>query len=268
MPPQLRSLVLLVVGAAAVTYAVLLGYLYVAQESIIFVGRPLSASHAFEFEVPFEEVSVEVDDAVLSGLHFRQPNPRGLVFFLHGNGGNLESWTSGVTFYQRVNYDLFMFDYRGYGKSTGTIESEAQLHGDVRELWNRIVPLYADKRKVIYGRSLGAAMAARLATEVEADLVALVSPFESMLSMANAQYPLVPAVLVRYPFRNDLAVRAIEAPILFVHGDRDDLIPLEHSQRLLEQATTPSRLLVIEGADHNDIHQFDSYLSGFAEALP
>ena len=268
MPSQLGSLLLRVVGVAAAAYAALLGYLYVAQESIIFVGRPLPAAHAFDFDVPFEEVDVEVDGAVLNALHFRQPDPRGVVFFLHGNGGNLESWTSGVKFYQRVNYDLFMFDYRGYGKSTGAIESEAQLHEDVRTLWNRIAPLYADKRKVIYGRSLGAALAARLATDAEADLVALVSPFESMLTMADAQYPIVPARLVRYPFRNDLAVPAIEAPILFVHGDRDELIPLEHSHRLLERAITPSRLLVIEGADHNDIHQFDSYLSGFAEALP
>ena len=264
MPPRLRSLTLLALGVAATGYASLLGYLYVAQESIIFAGRSLPANHEFEFDVPFEEVDTPVDGAVLNALHFRQPNPRGLVFFLHGNGGNLESWTTGVKFYQRVNYDLFMFDYRGYGKSTGTIESEAQLHADVRKLWDRVEPLYAGKRKVIYGRSLGAAMAARLATEVEADLVALVSPFESMLAMAEAQYPLVPPGLVRYPFRNDLAVPAIGAPILFVHGDRDDLIPLAHSRRLLERAVTPSRLLVIQGADHNDVHQFDSYLSGFA----
>ena len=65
--------------------------------------------------------------ATLHALHFMQEQPRGLVFFLHGNAGNLQTWTTGIDFYRRVNYDLFILDYRGYGKSTGHIESEQQL---------------------------------------------------------------------------------------------------------------------------------------------
>ena len=138
-------------------------YLYVSQESMIFAATTLPRDHQFVFEVPFEEITIPVDGAEINGLHFQQPNPRGLIFFLHGNGGNLDSWTGNVDYYRRVNYDMFIFDYRGYGKSTGRIRSEKQLHDDVRAAWNTIAPRYRDKPTVIYGRSLGAALAAKLA---------------------------------------------------------------------------------------------------------
>lgn len=198
----------------------------------------------------------------------RQPNPRGLVFFLRGNGGNLQSWTTGVEFYRHVNYDLFMFDYRGSGKSTGAIESETQLHADVRRAWDSIAPQYEGKPVVLYGRSLGAAFATKLAADVTPDLLILVSPFRNMLEMAQARYPLVPSHILRYPFPNDERISDVRAPIVFVHGDRDRFIPLSHSKALLASASAPADLLVIEGAGHRDIHRFASYLDGLAAALP
>ena len=93
-------------------------------------------------------------------LHLRLPAPKGVVFFLHGNGGSLESWFINPEFYRRANYDLFMIDYRGYGKSTGQIESEAQLRADVRAAWATVAPQYAGRKVVFYGRSLGTGLAA------------------------------------------------------------------------------------------------------------
>ncbi len=268
MSRKIPTAIIRVVAASTVAYLLLLGYLYAAQESLIFVGTKLPADHAFEFDLPHRELTIEVDGAALNALHFRQPDPRGLVFFLHGNGGNLRSWTTGADYYQRVNYDMFMLDYRGYGKSTGEMVSEEQLHADVRIAWDTVAPEYSGKPIVLYGRSLGAALAVRLATEVEPDLVVLVSPFTSLLAMATAQYPIVPAALVRYPLRTDELIADVRAPIVFVHGDRDTFIPIDHSRTLLELATAPSRLLTIEGADHYDIHSYSSYLEGLAEALP
>lgn len=252
----------------ATVYGALLIYLYFAQENLIFAGTKLPADHEFAFDVPFEEVTIAVDGAELNALHFRQPETRGLVFFLHGNGGDLESWTTGVQYWREVNYDLFMLDYRGYGKSTGSVESQAQLHDDVRRAWERVVGEYDDKPKVIYGRSLGAALAIKLASDVPADLVVLVSPFSSMLAMARSQYPFVPNSLLRYPLRNDVLIGDIETPLLFFHGDRDSLIPLSHSERLLELANAPAELQVVTNAGHNDVHEFASYLQGLGRALP
>lgn len=243
-------------------------YLYAIQESIIFPATTLPQDHKFVFAVPFEEVTIPVDGAEINGLLFQQPNPRGLIFFLHGNGGNLDSWTSNVDYYRRVNYDMFMIDYRGYGKSTGAIQSEAQLHDDVRAAWDTIAPHYRQKPIVIYGRSLGTALAANLAIDVNPELLILVSPFSSMVAMARRQYPFLPEWLVRYPLRTDNRIADIRTPTILVHGDEDDIIPLEHSFELKSKANGQTKLLVIQGAGHNDIHRFKSYVDGLTNALP
>lgn len=242
--------------------------LYFSQENIIFPATKLPRDYQFVFDVPFREITIPVDGAEINGLHFQQPNSRGLIFFLHGNGGNLDSWTSNVGYYQRVNYDLFIFDYRGYGKSTGLIQSEKQLHDDVRVAWDEIAPHYREKAIVIYGRSLGAALAAKLANDVKSDLLILVSPFSSMVAIARQQYPYLPEWLVRYPLRTDKLIAKIQAPTIFVHGDQDLFIPMSHSFELRDLATSKVKMLVIKGAGHNDIHQFKSYLDGLTMALP
>jgi len=243
-------------------------FVYVSQEALIFAPTTLAPDHHFVFDAAFEEVTIPVDGAEINALHFRQPNPRGLIFFLHGNGGNLESWASDIDYYRRVNYDLFIFDYRGYGKSTGSIESEEQLHGDVRAAWNTVAPHYPEKPIVIYGRSLGTALAAKLAVDVEPAILILVSPFSSMVAMGRQEYPFLPEWLLRYPLRTDGWIADIRAPTVLVHGDEDRLIPISHTYELMRRVNTEAKLLVIEGAGHNDIHRFTSYLDGLTAELP
>ncbi len=263
-------LVVIAIGTVIPILAVgiFFAHLYVSQESQIFQGSKLPPDYQFKFNVPFEEVTLAVDGAEINALHFRQPNPRGLIFFLHGNAGNLQSWTSDVEYYQRVNYDMFMLDYRGYGKSTGRMEGEEQLHSDVKVAWNSVASKYAGKPIVIYGRSLGTAVATKLAVDVEPDLLVLVSPFSSVVAMARIQYPHLPAWLVRYPMRTDKRIANVKSPIVLVHGTADRLIPVEHSIELKELIDAPSKLLLIDGAGHGDIHLFKDYLDGLTSELP
>jgi pimeloyl-ACP methyl ester carboxylesterase len=212
-------------------------------------------------------VWIPVQGASLHALHFKQPNPRGVVFFLHGNVGNVSTWTTGVDFYRRVNYDLFIVDYRGYGKSTGRIESEAQLYADTRTAYDAMAPLYRDKPIVIYGRSLGTALAAALARDVHPQLLVLVSPFTSLSATAAQAYPWAPGWILKYPLRTDTIIGDVKSPILLIHGSDDKLIPLAHSERLKALARSPVELLVVPGAGHNDIHKFPVYLDGLAARL-
>jgi pimeloyl-ACP methyl ester carboxylesterase len=256
-----------IVVIAALGYAGILGLLYFAQERMIFPASTLPADYQFRFDHPFEEIRIPVDGAVLDALHFRQPEPRGLVFFLHGNAGDLSSWTTGLDFYRRVNYDLFIFDYRGYGKSTGRIESEAQLHADVRAAWDRIAPQYRDKPIVIYGRSLGTGLGAYLARDVHPALLVLVTPYVSLVDAARRTYPFAPGWLLKYPLRTDAIAGDLKAPVLLVHGTRDELLPLDDSKTLSKLIRSPVEMLVVDGAAHNDIHQFPQYLDGLAARL-
>jgi len=257
---------LLVVFLAYILFAMAV---YLFQERLIFPGRKLNPSHQFIDLSGLEEKWVKVDGAILSTLHFSQPGARGLIFFLHGNVGNLDRWVPDVDFYRREKYDLFMLDYRGYGKSSGRIQSQVQLEADVRTAWESIAATYCDKKLpvVIYGRSIGTYLAAKLALEVESQLLVLVSPYTSLLAMARLKFPWLPARLLRYPLATDDIIAQVKAPVLIVHGEDDPLIPVSHAHRLANKSYR-AKLVIIDGAVHNDIHEHEAYTAAVSSALP
>ncbi|MFM2399079.1 MAG: hypothetical protein RL341_1236 [Pseudomonadota bacterium] len=256
----------LVIGVA-LAYAALLAFLYFGQEKLIFLPTKLPASHVFK-KPDVVEVQVPVPGATLTALHFKQPKARGLVFYLHGNAGNLETWLTSTEFYHRNGFDLFMIDYRGYGRSTGKIESQAQLHADVRAAYDLIAPQYQGRPIAVLGRSLGTALAAKLAGDVQPALTILVSPYSSMRDMAREQYPFVPLALLRYPLDTGEYLSRMRTRALLVHGEADELIPIVHSERLLKQASGAlTQLLRVPRAGHDNIHQFEAYIEGLSAAL-
>ena len=257
---------LALLGLLVLAYIGGVGWLYFKQEGLLFAPVVLPADHVFALGDDVKEVQVAVPGARLSALHLQNPQPRGVVFFLHGNGGNLDNWFVNVDFYRKANFDLFMIDYRGYGKSTGRIESEAQLQGDVRAAWNQIAPRYRGLEQVIYGRSLGSGLAAQLAAAVQPSLTMLVSPYISMKALMAEYYPYVPGFALRYPLRTDLALPRIEGPVLLIHGDHDPLIAPRHSAVLLPLAQH-GRLEIIPGGAHNDLQDFESYREAVRKAL-
>lgn len=259
----------LAAGAALLAlsgYALAMGWLYLRQERLLFQPDVLPPDHRFALGQDVHELSLDVPGARLSALHLRLPHPKGVVFFLHGNAGSLQNWFVNVDFYRRANYDLFMLDYRGYGKSTGHIDSEAQLRADVRMAWEQVAPLYKGLPRVVYGRSLGTGLAAGLAAEVRPELTVLVSPYSSMGALMREHFPLVPPALLRYELDTGRAAAQIVRPLLLVHGTQDPLIAPAHSETLRARAPA-ARLVYIEGAAHNDVHQFDSYTRLFSETL-
>ena len=262
------ALALLLAGLAL--YGGALAWLWIGQEKLLFVPDVLPADQPLAKAPDIHEVSVEVAGARLHALHLRLPDPKGVVFFLHGNAGSLANWFVNPDYYRRVNFDLFMLDYRGFGKSTGRIQSEAQLHADVRAAWSTIASRYADRKVVVYGRSLGTGLAVRLGAEMSAtrppDLTVLVSPYRSMVSLATEHFPWVPQAVVRYPLRTDALIGQVRGPILIVHGERDTLIPPDHSESLKLLAPQVN-LLRVPGAGHNDLQDFDMYLGALARAL-
>jgi pimeloyl-ACP methyl ester carboxylesterase len=246
-------------------YLALLIWIHCCQERLIFRPEPLPVAHRFVLD-DVHEVSIDVGGETLSALHLQLPNPRGVVFFLHGNTGNLATWFTHSDFYRAANYDLFMLDYRGYGKSSGRIESEAQLRADVLAAWRTVEAQYAGKRKVIYGRSLGTALAAGLAAEVQPDLTILVSPYCDMAQLMAYTIRCCRPWLLRYPLATCSDVVRLRGALLLVHGETDTLIPIRHSEQLLTRAPQ-ARLLRVAGAAHVDVHQFPAYTDELRRAL-
>ncbi|CAD5374900.1 Hydrolase_4 domain-containing protein [Rubrivivax sp. A210] len=251
---------------AGTLYALALAVLWWGQERLLFQPEVLAATHRFDFGADVHEDGLDVPGARLHALHLRLPHPAGVVFYLHGNAGSLQSWFTNADFYRRANFDLYMIDYRGYGKSSGRIESQAQLLDDVRAAWAWVAPRYAGLKRVIYGRSLGSGLAAMLAAEVQPELTVLASPYASMARLAAEHYAWVPQALLRYPLRTDEAVPHIRGPLLLVHGQRDDLIAPAHSEHLATLAPQ-ARLLRLPEAGHNDLQLHAAYLETLAVAL-
>jgi uncharacterized protein len=252
------------VGAAAYTAA--LAWLWFHQERLLFEPTCLAADQPVSIEPGVREFMVDVPGARLS-----LPDPRGVVFYLHGNSGNLQKWFVGLDAFREMNFDVVMMDYRGYGKSTGRIESEVQLRADVRAAWNAVAADYAGRRIVISGQSLGTALAAGLSAELCAtgcvpDLTLLISPYSSMRALADELYPWVPAGILRYPLSTVDHACQVTGPVMLVHGDRDELIGLHHSE-VIRKALPGCQLLCVAGAGHGDVHQFPSFKEGLAAAL-
>ncbi len=258
--------VITLLALAALVYALLLALLWWGQERLIFLPTPMAPQQRMALEPGVHERWIDVPGARLHALHLKLPAPRGVVFFLHGNAGNLQSWFTDIDVYRRANFDLFMLDYRGYGKSSGRIQDEAQLHADVRAAWDTIAPEYAGKKRVLLGQSLGSGLVVPLALQAQPDLTVLVSPYSSMRALASEVYPWVPSALLRYPLASDAEIARLNTPLLLVHGERDDLIPPHHSQAL--KALNPqARLHIVKGAGHNDLHAFDDYEAVLRAAL-
>ena len=242
------------------------GALWLWQERLLFQPTRLVASHPLSIAPDVHERWVDVPGARLSVLELRLAAPKGVVFFLHGNAGTLASWFVNTELYRQAGFDLVMMDYRGYGKSTGRIVSEAQLHADVLAVWQQAGARYQGKPIVLLGRSLGSALAVELARQLQPSLTVLVSPYSSMRALARQHYPWVPGALLRYPLATDALISQLRGPLLLLHGDQDRLIPLAHSQTLLRLAPA-ARLVVIEGADHNNLHSFERYRLALHQAL-
>ncbi len=264
----------LVATTILLAYGAVIALLAWKQEALLFQPQTLPADYRFTADADVQESWVDVPGARLNALHLRLPKPDGVVFFLHGNGGNLADWFVNLDFYRRLNLDLYMVDYRGYGKSSGHIESQAQLMADVRTAWLGIAPRYAGLRRVFFGRSLGTGLAAELAAGLSADMAAdmqpdltvLASPYTSMAALAQEHYPWVPAAVLRYPLRTDEALPRVHGSVLLLHGERDTLISPVHSQRLLGVAPS-ARLVTIPGAAHNDLQRFPTYSDALAYAM-
>ncbi|MDI1259654.1 alpha/beta fold hydrolase [Aquabacterium sp.] len=256
------------IAVPAVLWAGAVGSLWSRQESLLFKPVPLAPDYQFGLAHTVEE-TVQVPGATLHALHLRQPAgtpTRGLVFFLHGNADNLAKWFTNPDFWLSTGYDVFMMDYRGFGKSTGHIESEDQLHDDVRRAWAQVVPAYAKQKLVIYGRSLGTGLATQLAAQVPADLLVLVSPYESIERLSGDAYPWVPSLALRYPLRADQWLPKVRSKVFIVHGEQDTLIPIAHAERLM--ALNPRvQMLRLPGVGHSDVQQSRNYTEALAHQL-
>lgn len=241
--------------------------LYLLQEWIIFPGPSTPADRPYPFERPFKETTLSVDGAELAAVHFPLKGSRGTVLFFHGNGQVLEQLEYVAMMFEPHGMDVFAFDYRGYGKSTGYIRGEAKLHSDALAAYKYVTETLRrpPERVFLYGLSIGTGMAVRLAAEQPAGGVLLEAPYYSLVDMAARRHPWLPGFLLKYPLRNDLYIGKIACPVTLFHGKRDFMIPFDSSERLLPLVTAPKKLVAFPNGGHDDLTQQPEYRPALAE---
>lgn len=224
-------------------------------KNIYYPSRKLMATPA-DFGVAFEDVQFLAEDGVrLHGWWVPHPAASGALLYFHGNAGNIGDRAEIVSDLHRLGVQVFIFDYRGYGNSHGW-PSEQGTYRDARAAYEVIRARYDDAERppvVVYGRSLGGAMAVQLALDRPVRALVLEGAFTSTVDMARRLVPWYPARwMVRYRYDSAAKLPRVAIPKLIAHGRQDETVPFEMGRRLYDVAAEPKQFYELPGG-HNDI---------------
>lgn len=250
-----------------VIVAVVLILLYMFQDKIIFQSEPLPKDYVYEFAQEFEEVDLKTNDGeTINALHFKVKDPKGIILFFHGNKGNLSRWGNLVAYLEAYGYDVFVMDYRNYGKSTGYYDEKA-MYKDALLAYDYVKQHFSEEQIVIYGRSLGCTFATRVATENNPKHLILEAPFYNMKKGVRFYSKLAPTFIIKYKFETNKDLPKVMSPITFFHGDADVVTSFEDSQDLFKLATSQKDFIAIPKGTHHNLKDFAIYKKRLSEIL-
>ena len=244
--------VLILLGIA---YLIFLAGIYLLQEKIIFLPTDEIYLEIDKDKLNAEEFNLKVNDqTTIHGYFFAEKDPKGTIMFFHGNGGNLTNNFGRVAIAKKMGYNIAVFDYRGYGQSTGKINSEEDLYQDAEAVYNYLVNEKKIPRNsiIFWGQSLGGAIAMEMAKRHPAKKLILESTFTNLANLTpNVLKYGVPDFLKKYKFDNLEKFAGISTPILVIHSSEDEMIDFQNGRDLFaKNPAKKNQFLEIKG-DHN-----------------
>ena len=242
---------------------------YFLQDLIIFHPKKLPFNHSFHFNQPFKEINISPDGQ--RNLNIVQFLPgkkiKGIVLYFHGNMTNIERYARFATYFTSNDYEVWMIDYPGYGKTTGK-RNEKTMYEDALLFYKLARERTPAENIIIYGKSLGTGVASYLASSKSCKKLILETPYYSMTSMSQTYVPIYPARLLRYTFPTNEYLKAVKVPVIIFHGTEDEVIPYKQSLKLKKQFPWIDLVTVPKGK-HNNLYQYraviqklDSLLAG------
>jgi len=263
----MKKILLRTLSGLIIVYLLVCGFMYFTQEDFIFHPTKLSANHKLKFSIPFEEVTIPVNEAKLNAVYFKVPHPKGVIFFVHGNAGNVLDQEVPAEFYTQLGYDFYTFDYRGYGKSTGEISNEEQFYTDVQANYNYLKAKYAEKDISVIGYSVGTASAAMVTQRNNPGKLVLIAPYYSLIDMTMRDYSFLPTFILKYKFETNRFLEKIKKPVLLIHGKIDDVLPFEGSLMLSRLLDKDDEFVPIKNQGHNDFEENKLFSTKISEFL-
>ena len=238
----------------------LLLLIYLLQDKFIFKPEKLHKDFQYKYDIPFRELNFNIEPGVvINGLHFYRKAPKGLILYFHGNTRSIKGWAKYARDFYRYDYDVVLVDYRGFGKSTGR-RSERLMLKDMQFVYEELAARYQEHHMIVYGRSLGSGFAAKIASDNRPRYLILDSPYYNFVKVVERFIPFLPVRLVmRYHLRTDRWIRHVNCHTYIIHGTKDWLIPIRHSEAL--QKLNPSKITLIRivNGRHNNLPDFPEY---------
>jgi len=262
-------------GPLLVGWSLLNGLMFLLQPGMIFFPSARLDATPRDWGLEYRDLELTAEDGVrLHGWLIPRPGTRQVLLFFHGNAGNISHRGDSIRIFHRLGLDVLILDYRGYGKSGGS-PSERGLYRDARAAWRWLVGEggYAPADILVFGRSLGAAVAARLAAETKPRGLILESGFSSARDASRAIFPLLSRLVVgRFELDAAGALSGVSCPVMVLHSPDDEVIPYRLGRKLFEAAREPKRFVELRGG-HNDgflVSQpdYERALAEFLAGLP
>lgn len=245
----LTAIVTLVAG-----YVLLMLIVYMGQDRMVYFPEKDVPYTPADIGLFFEDITIITKDGIsLSAWFIPSEHERAVLLFCHGNAGNISHRLDSIRTFHSLQMSVLIFDYRGYGKSNG-IPSERGLYYDADSAYEYLVTerLFPPEKIILFGRSLGSAVAAETALKQKAGALILESGFTSLPDLGNTVYPYLPVrLLSRYQYATIDKIGNIRIPKLFIHSPQDEIIPFAHGETLFNKAKEPKDFLEIAGG-HNE----------------
>jgi pimeloyl-ACP methyl ester carboxylesterase len=242
--------------------------LYFFQERLLFFPERLDKNYKFSFAQPFDEVNVKTNDGKsINGLLFRTDSTKGLVFYLHGNAGSLDSWGEVAKRYTELHYSVLIVDYPGYGKSEGRIVNQTGLFEVIQAVYNEAKKQVHEDSIVVIGYSIGTGLAAQLAATNHPRLLILQAPYYNLTDMMRRRYPIIPTFLLKYKLKTNEYLKNCKMPVVIFHGDKDEVIYYGSSLKLKSEFKTGDTLITLKGQRHNGMTDNPGYISAIRAIL-
>ena len=228
--------------------------IFINQNALVYVPSKKYLNTPEYYNLKYENYILSTKDGErINSWFIPHTNPRATLLFLHGNGGNISTRLDSINIFHKLGLSVFIIDYRGYGSSSG-VPSEEGTYIDAESAW-----LFLKNKKhinendiIIFGRSLGGAVAIWLAHKYRSSALIVESSFTSIIEMGRHNYPYLPiSLLAKIKYTSDERISSINIPKLFIHSKDDDIVPFRFGRKLFELANQPKEFLEIHGL-HND----------------
>lgn len=250
----MKRMVISIFIGLILAYIIILFFAFLLQSKMVYVPTRELYRTPKNIDLDYDEIRLITADGVnLSAWYIPASNSRGAVLFCHGNAGNISHRLDSIRIFHELDLDVLIFDYRGYGQSDGN-PSEKGTYLDVQSSWDYLVKSkkIPPHKIILFGRSLGGAVATEMAIRNNAGVLIVESGFISVPALATRYFPFFPVRYIsRFNYSTIDKVDKIGIPKLFIHSRDDDIIPYHHGKALYEKAAHPKDFLEIQG-DHNE----------------